>query len=638
MSDNGEAPVADEFVADGGEFDADAIFHPNVERRLRNLPKLIGGSVRVVWQAAARSFVYTIGLQVVASLAMAAQILIIRVLLDRLLAEQTSKDFSSCIPWIIALGAVFAVVSISAIARLEIQRLLRELVARFCIKRVIATASTVDLVAYDNHRFHDRLQRATLNATVRPIQMTDGLMSLGGSLLSGAAVGAALIVVNPVFFGLVLLAVVPVTYVSIRIGRALYEFEVQQTPLTRQRYYLQMLLIDKEPAKEVRAYQLAPYLSGWFDRLYDQRIGALRVLVRSRLRAGVAAGAATAVISGGLLGLLIWFVADGQATLASAGTATVALLLLSTQLQALGTGIGELYESSLFVQDFNGFLSLAPDPDKPQPNRTERLPESGSIKADQVTFTYPSRTEPSLRGVSLDIAPGEVVALVGENGSGKTTLAKLLAGLYVPSAGQVTWGGIDIATVERRQLYDRIAILFQDFLRYYLSARENITMGRSERANDEVAMTEAARRAGADGYLRRLPNGYATSLSPQFFGGSDLSGGQWQRLALARAFFRDADLVILDEPTASLDPRSEADLFAAVRELFAGRSVVLISHRFASVRLADRIYVLKDGEVSEHGTHEELMKRAGGYAEMFTLQANAYGLTQPRRRRTPSEY
>jgi ATP-binding cassette subfamily B protein len=638
LSDNGEAPVADEFVADGGEFDADAIFHPNVERRLRNLPKLIGGSVRVVWQAAARSFVYTIGLQVVASLAMAAQILIIRVLLDRLLAEQTSKDFSSCIPWIIALGAVFAVVSISAIARLEIQRLLRELVARFCIKRVIATASTVDLVAYDNHRFHDRLQRATLNATVRPIQMTDGLMSLGGSLLSGAAVGAALIVVNPVFFGLVLLAVVPVTYVSIRIGRALYEFEVQQTPLTRQRYYLQMLLIDKEPAKEVRAYQLAPYLSGWFDRLYDQRIGALRVLVRSRLRAGVAAGAATAVISGGLLGLLIWFVADGQATLASAGTATVALLLLSTQLQALGTGIGELYESSLFVQDFNGFLSLAPDPDKPQPNRTERLPESGSIKADQVTFTYPSRTEPSLRGVSLDIAPGEVVALVGENGSGKTTLAKLLAGLYVPSAGQVTWGGIDIATVERRQLYDRIAILFQDFLRYYLSARENITMGRSERANDEVAMTEAARRAGADGYLRRLPNGYATSLSPQFFGGSDLSGGQWQRLALARAFFRDADLVILDEPTASLDPRSEADLFAAVRELFAGRSVVLISHRFASVRLADRIYVLKDGEVSEHGTHEELMKRAGGYAEMFTLQANAYGLTQPRRRRTPSEY
>jgi ATP-binding cassette subfamily B protein len=221
-----------------------------------------------------------------------------------------------------------------------------------------------------------------------------------------------------------------------------------------------------------------------------------------------------------------------------------------------------------------------------------------------------------------------VVALVGENDSGKTTLAKLLAGLYPPQEGHITWDGLDLADMDITQAHGRVAVLFQDFVRYFLSARENITMGRWERADDHVAMHQAASRSGADQLLENLPSGYETYLGPQFFGGSDLSGGQWQRVALARALFRDAELVILDEPTAALDPRAEAALFVAVRELFADRSVVLNSHRFATVRRADHIYVLGEGRVIEHGDHAHLMANKGLYVELFTLQASAYGFAR----------
>jgi ATP-binding cassette subfamily B protein len=606
-------------------FDIDAVAHPNIDRKLRYLPRVVASSVRMVRQAAPGLFVGTVVLQAAASAAVAAEILIIRSLLTQLLRDQTSGDFRSVVPSVVAMAIILAFVSVAGIARVEFQRLLSELVSRYCMRRVISTSAAVDLVAFDHPDFHDRLQRATVNATMRPFQMTSGLLALGGSLLGTASVGVVLLLVQPLFFVLILAAVIPLSLTSVRIGRALYEFEVEQTPISRQRYYLQALLVEKDPAKELRAYSLAGYLSGWFDLLYDARIRGLRKLIRYRLRAGIAAGLLTATITGGVLGLLIWFVADGRASLASAGSAAVALLLLGSQLQSLASGVGQLYESSLFVQDFNDFVALA-RPDKPV-RGTEILPSRlETIAATDLSFCYPSRSGAALQHVDIEIAPGEVVALVGENGSGKTTLAKLLAGLYQPESGRITWGGVDMAAVDPDQLHDRIAILFQDFLRYYLSARHNITLGRSGRVDDLDGMVLAAHRAGADGFLLNLPNGYETSLSPQFFGGSDLSGGQWQRLALARAFFRDAQLVILDEPTASLDPRAEADLFATVRDLFAGRSVVLISHRFASVRLADRIYVLDAGQIIEHGTHEELIDAQGRYAELYALQASAFGL------------
>jgi ATP-binding cassette subfamily B protein len=334
---------------------------------------------------------------------------------------------------------------------------------------------------------------------------------------------------------------------------------------------------------------------------------------------GALAGSA---IIGGTLTALIALTLAGHLSVPEAAAAGGAMVLLGQRLAAGGFGSQMLLESALFLDDFLSFVGPAPAPAVPAATPAP-APGAPPVDAQDVWFSYAGRPEPVLRGVSVRIEPGQVVALVGANGSGKTTLAKLLAGLYVPERGRVLLHGADTTTADRQALRRDVAVVFQDFVRYFLLVRDNIAMGRHERFGDDAGVVEAARRAGADGDLERLPDGYASMLGPAFAGGVDLSVGQWQKIAIARLFFRDAPFVILDEPTAALDARAEHDLFARIRELLAGRAVLLISHRFSTVREADRIYVLEDGAVIEAGTHDELLALGETYAEMFTLQAAA---------------
>lgn len=621
---------------DPGGFRLDEALAPPRDRRLRDLPGLVRRAVALVIAAAKKEFLITAALQTLSSAGLAVQLLIARRLLVHILAGK-QHGFGPVVPDVIALGAAVGVVGVANAARAEIQRTLGVLVARYAMAGVIDVSRAVELIAFESPAFHDRQQRALVNASARPLQMTTGLIALIGSLLGVVAVGAALLTIQPLLLLAAIAAIVPLWLATVAASRAMYDYAVEQTELDRRRFYVQMLLTNRETAKEIRAYDTGAFLRGRFDDLYDRHVAALKVVVRQRTRQGVIGAIATALLTGGTLALLVWFLSTGLLSVAGAGAAAGGIILLGTQMQGLTSGIGNLYESSLFIRDFNSFVASLPAVMARRGG--EAAPETFSmIQARDVSFTYPSRPRPSLRNIDVELRQGEVVALVGENGSGKTTLAKILAGLYRPDSGSVLWDGVDVSSFDPSELSRRTAVLFQDFVRYHMTAKENIAMGNEQLFDDDTAVEAAARLAGAHEIFTALAHGYETLLGPEYFGGVDLSVGQWQRVALARAFLRDARLIILDEPTAAMDPRSEADLFQTVRELFAGRTVLLISHRYATVRLADRIYVLDQGIVVEHGSHDQLVRMGGRYAQSFALQASAFGSDttplQGRRRRT----
>ncbi len=591
-------------------------------RRLRQLPSLIRTAFVIVWRSAPRQLAASIACQLISAGAIAVQLVVMRDLLSHLLGGGSS-DFSSLLPDMIVLAIVSATMSVSNVLLDAQQRVLGQLVAMYTTDQVVRTATSVDLVTYESPTFHDRLQRAQLSAGSRPTQLAYGLLGMAGGLFAVAGIAVALLLVQPLFCLLIFVAFVPAWLATNRAGRLAYRFSVEQTELERRRWYLFGVLTRKQEAQEVRAFELNGFLGHRHHELFEAFIENLRTLLRKRMTVALIGQLATAILTALAVGVLVWFVTSGRMSLSAAGTAAGAMILLSGRLRGFAGSASSLYEGSLYLDDYASFVEVASKVEADRATGVVPL-ELNELRADHVSFVYPSRSEPSLVDASLVVRPGEVVALVGENGSGKTTFAKLLAGLYTPASGSIMWDGADISSFDPSSFRERVAVIFQDFIRYHLSARENIAMGDHRRFDDMDAIVTAARAAGLHETLTSLEHGYETLLGPEFYGGSDISGGQWQRVALARAFFRQAPIVILDEPTAALDPRAEAALYESMRELFAGRGVVLISHRFGSVRGADRIYVLHEGRVVESGNHEDLMARHGYYAELFTLQASRY--------------
>jgi ATP-binding cassette subfamily B protein len=601
----------------------------------RDLPKLLLDSVKLVWSAGRNTFLLTSVLQLTAAVGIAAQLFVGKRVLETVLAAGGTVTFTDLAPVLALLVAVTVALDLARAVQNEQSRVLGELVGRKAVDRVMDVSTRIDLLAFESPDFYDRLQRARAQGQFRALQTVNGLLGIVGASVAAISIVAALAALQPLLLPFVAIGYLPLWVVASLNTRDLYHFTHGMTPNERQRNYLQNVLMGRNPAKEVRAFNLARFLRGRYDRLYDERIAELRSLARRRTGRSLLGSLASSGVTVGTIGMLSYLSVSGRMSLAATGAAVFGLYQLASQLNGLHMSATSLYEATLFVRDYSSFLELEPAVEFP--HVTPAPTGFEVLRAQDVSFTYPESTHPAVDRVSLEIRRGEVVALVGENGSGKTTLAKMLAGLYRPERGRIRWDGIDLADVDADELRRSVAVIFQDFERYLLPARENVGLGRHERVDAFEEIVEAARRADADDFLAGLPEGYETMLGREFAGGYDLSIGQWQRVALARAFFRDAPFVILDEPTAALDARAESRLFERMRELLEGRSVVLISHRFSSVRSADRIYVLHEGRVVEEGTHAELMTVGGLYAELFSLQARAYVEAEPAAERDEPE-
>lgn len=618
----------DDQIPSGVEQNFDAVSHVQSSlrqpRSARVLLRLAISALRLSRQADPRLATANLLLQLVAVAMLGAQVLLAKVAISAILEEAGGGSITGVLPSLAGLVAATGLAGLATGTQAQLQRLMNETVQKTVRSSILGVTTTVSLETFESPGFYDDLQRVQTNAVLQPVNLSRALVALFGGVVGIVILGVVLAAIEPLLLPILVLAGIPQVFLSRRQGALDYDFVVKETSGHRVRDYLLEVLTGREEAKEIRAFDLGPALEERWDRSYRRYLAAMRTHVARRVRLAAASSLVTFLATGASLGLLVWFVVDERIGLASAGAALIAIRLLATRIELAFSGVTSLFESSLFLQDYERFLARRPAPRERADPAAHPVRPFEELRVEGASFRYPDSHREALRDVSMSIRAGEVVALVGENGSGKTTLAKLLCHVFTPTAGRVTWDGVDTASLPAEEVRRHIGIIFQDFVRYQLTAHENIAFGRTDALDDREGVEAAARQGGAHEYLSALPDGYDTLLGKTFWGGYDLSLGQWQRVAIARAFFREAAFLVLDEPTASLDARSEQRLFEQLGKLAEGRALLLISHRFSTVRSADRIFVLHHGQVIEQGTHDELVAARGHYAELFAMQASSY--------------
>lgn len=503
------------------------------------------------------------------------------------------------------------------------QSLLRAQLGQRVNVMILEKALTLELSHFEDSEFYDKLTRARREASTRPLSMVMRTLGLFQSFISLASYGVILVQFSPIAVVVLFVAGLPAFFAETKFSGDAFRLFSWRSPDTRMQAYLESVVAREDHAKEVKLFGLGPRLLERYEDIYRRLFREDRALTLRRDTWGFLLGLVATLSLYGAYGWIAMSAIQGLITL---GGMTMYLMLFRQGQAALSQGltaVSGLYEDNLYLSNLYDYLG--------QPVAAARgnitvgaHPEDG-IRFEDVSFTYPGTTTPAIDNLSLHIRPGESVALVGANGSGKTTLIKLLTRLYQPTTGRILFEGVDLEDWDREVLRARIGVIFQDFARYQLTIGENIGAGDVSRFEDQDRWQAAAAKGLAQPFIDTMPGRYATQLGKWFRDGRELSGGQWQKIALSRAFMRtDADVLVLDEPTAAMDAGAEAEIFEHFRQLSQGRITILISHRFSTVRMADHIVVLQDGAITEQGSHEALMRQAGQYAHLFSLQARGY--------------